>query len=212
MKKPTRMHHDGGEGKVVTHSPWLKVVFTALVGAAGILSSGVGHELIELYPLLYGLAGPPLGLLVFALSLCVTAASPFKALNASAKLLVRWSSLPSQGEPLLWMLLVVLTEEGIFRLAAFAFLPPSWWSIGLVSLAFTSIHLPKILRRRRQLRVASANMILSLVLCVAYLWSGSFWLVVVAHLVHNLILDKLRGTLAISGRPPDPQMVDGGTG
>jgi membrane protease YdiL (CAAX protease family) len=186
-----------GEERPSRRAPWLKVLVTAVAGAAGIVGSGAGPELIGPSSLALGVAGPVLGVLLVAVSLLVTAASPFRAVASAARLLLRWRRLPRGPEPLAWSILVALAEEGVFRLAAFAWLPPAWWAVGLVSLAFAALHVSRIARRRRPWRVAAATFVFSVALCLAYLWSGSFWLVAVAHLAHNLALDRIRQALAL---------------
>ncbi len=190
-------------------SPWPKVLFTAFAGAGGILASGVGVELMEPSALLLALVGPPLGILLLEVSLALTAAMPLRAVTGAARLLLRWHKLPRGAEPFLWTVLVVVAEEGIFRLAAFAWLPVTWWSIVAVSLVFTFLHLPRILGRKRPLRVGAASFLLSVALCMAYVVSSSFWLVVAAHLVHNLALNTLRDAVHVrKNKPGDGSEAD----
>jgi len=181
-------------------SPWLKVVFTALVGASGIVAAGPGPQLVSARAVTWGLAGPVLGVAVVLLSIAVTASRPVGAVVGSFRLLLRWRQLPSTSEPFSWTLLVALAEEGVFRLAAFTVLPPTWWAVGAVSAVFTLVHVPRIARRGRPVRVAAASFMFSVALCVVFLWSASFWVVVTAHLVHNLALNGLRGALALKGK------------
>jgi membrane protease YdiL (CAAX protease family) len=177
-----------------TARPWLKVSTTALIGASAILGSGATAPLLAVEALLWGLLGPASGLCLLLLSLLVTSGS-LQGVRGAVRLLRHWSHLPAGVEPAAWSLLVVLAEEGLFRLLAFSLLPATWWAVALVSLTFGLVHLPRALSRRRPERIVASSALLSVGLCLAYLSTGSFWLVAGAHLTHNLALDRLRGAL-----------------
>jgi len=156
--------------------------------------------------LLWTLASPLFAFALVELSVVLTAASAHRAVLGVARLLRHFYRLPSSGEPFLWNLLVVATEETFFRLAAFAVLPPSTvWVCG-VSLAFTGLHLPRILNRKRPVRVAIANFALSVALSGIYLVTQSYWLTVATHLLHNAALSRLRSSLILAmHRRNDPK-------
>jgi membrane protease YdiL (CAAX protease family) len=174
------------------------VVLTTLVGAVA-LAFGVeaARDALPLESFYWAPAGIPLALAIVVLSLLLVASSPIAALGGALRLLRRWRRLPPPEEPFLWTVLVAMSEEAVFRLAAFAVLPHEPLAVIGVSIAFAAIHAPRAARRRRPLRILLASCLLSVVLCVAYLTTESYSLVVVAHIFHNLVLGKLRRALQL---------------
>lgn len=164
-------------------------------------------QLIRPVALLWVAASPLLAFVLVELSVVLTAGTTYRAVPVVARLLRHVHRLPPGSEPWPWVLLVVAAEEAIFRLAAFAWLPPSAVWVIAVSLAFTALHLPRLLGRKRPVRVAATNFGLSVALCGIYLATRSYWLVLATHLLHNLALNRLRRALAAADRRRKDQPV-----
>jgi membrane protease YdiL (CAAX protease family) len=180
---------------------WLRAGLAAAAALAAVAMAGVkGAQLVRPVAFLWVVASPLLAFALIELTVVVTAANTYRAAWVVARLLRRIHRLPASGEPFVWNLLVVAAEEALFRLAAFTWLPASAAWVCAVSLAFTCLHLPRILGRKRPARVAAANFLLSVALSVAYLATRSYWLVLATHLLHNAALDRLRNALAAAER------------
>ncbi len=181
---------------------WPRASLGAAVALAAVALAGVDWaQLVRPAAFLWLVASPLLAFGLVELTVVLTAAAGPRAAPVVARLLRHIHRLPPSGEPVLWNLLVVATEEALFRLAAFAWLPPSPAWICAVSLAFTALHLPRILGRKRPARVAAANFVLSLALSAIYLATRSYWLAVATHLLHNVALNRLRSALRSLSQP-----------